>query len=134
MTKYLIKIFLILHFFSVGVVFSVEVPEKYWGAWEFQVDTSPAFPWWNQIKYPVKLIVTKNAVKFEDQAGFNCEPKAFFYDDELDALIFKHCLPTKSELAFSPFYRVMLDDQKLNGEVWTYKLLFNLRGGVMQDK
>lgn len=130
MRKLFTKLFLGFYLTFSGVVFS-DVPEKYIGKWSFQVKTKPGFPWWQQIKYPVKLTIMKNGVLFEDQMGFKCSPKTFLYDDELDNIVFKNCLPSKSALSFSPFYKMMIVDDKLVGEVWTYKLLFKLDGNRM---
>jgi|SRR5690606_28652697 hypothetical protein len=133
MTKLLAWVFLSLLLSGPGLVFA-DIPERFIGTWIMEVDTSPGFPWWDQIKHPVRLSITKDAINFDDQAGCSCTPKAFFYDDELDALVFKHCLPTKSDLAFTPFYRMKSKDRKLVGEVWTYKLLFKLYGHSEQKQ
>ena len=127
MSKLLINIWL-LYSLSACDAIAVEIPEKFVGEWSIAVEKQSGFPWWEQIKYPVKLSVTKIGITFEDQMGFKCTPNKFFYDDELDALIFKNCLPAKSELAFSPFYRVKFDRGRLTGETWTYKLLYLWKG------
>jgi hypothetical protein len=105
-----------------------ELPDKFLGEWLTKIDKSSEFPWWRQIVYPVKLSATQGGIVFEDQRGFKCTPETFFYDTQLDALIFKGCHPTKSKLAFSPFYRVKLDNGHIYGETWTYKALFQWKG------
>lgn len=127
MSKLLINILLLFCISACDFV-EAELPDEFVGEWSTKVEKGSGFPWWQQIKYPVKLSITKSGVTFEDQMGFKCTLDTFFYDDELEALIFKHCLPTKSEQAFSPFYRVKLNDGHLAGETWTYKLLFMWKG------
>ena len=105
-----------------------EIPPKFVGDWTVEVEEGPGFPWWDHVKYPVSISITNQGADFEDQAGSQCRPSTFFYDAELDALIFKHCLQTKSDLAIAPFYRAKLDGTRLLGETWTYKLLFRWAG------
>ena len=113
---------------AVSICAFADIPNKYHGDWLFSVQRTSVFPWWDQIKYPVRLSIDKNNVVFEDQEGQKCRPKIFFYDEEVDAIYFKHCQPVKSELAFPPFYKIELHGNKLEGEVWTYKLLFKING------
>lgn len=109
---------------------SAKVPEKFYGNWVVTLDSSGGFPWWQQIKYPVSLSITEKSLRFTDQSGHECEPEIYFYDDDLQSLIFKHCLPNKSSMAFSPFYRLRYEGDALRGETWTYKLLFQWRGSI----
>lgn len=85
---------------------SAKVPEKFYGNWVVTLDSSGGFPWWQQIKYPVSLSIAEKSLRFTDQSGHECEPEVYFYDDDLQSLIFKYCLPNKSSMAFSPFYRL----------------------------
>jgi hypothetical protein len=105
-----------------------EVPSKFVGRWNSRVEEGPGFPWWQQMRYPVRLSVGAAKLTFVDQMGTECEPKTFFYDEELDALIFTHCLSSKSSLTIPPFYRMRIIGDRVDGEVWTYKLLFRWAG------
>jgi hypothetical protein len=107
---------------------SAELPARFVGEWNVRVETTPGFPYWDHIKYPVRLSINEEGAIFEDQAGFKCAPQVFFYDDELDTVIFKHCLPTKSELAIPPYYKMKAIGGRLLGETWTYKFLFRWTG------
>lgn len=114
---------------AIGNVFAeIVVPDKFIGEWDMHVEKVPGFPWWEDVKYPVDLSIKRNGAFFRDQTGSDCIPETFLYDDELDAVVFKHCLPTKSKLAFPPVYQIKILNGQLTGEVWTYKLLFRLVG------
>jgi hypothetical protein len=105
-----------------------DVPSKFFGEWTVEAEKGPGFPWWDHIKYPISISITKDYATFRDQNGNACEPPVFFYDEELDALIFTHCLPTKSEDAIRPFHRAKVNGARLQGETWTYKSLFRWTG------
>lgn len=107
---------------------SAKIPERFFGSWVITVEEKAGFPWWQQVKYPVSLSVSKSGLKFTDQSGFECVPEIQFYDDEIDMLVFKHCLQKKSQAVYEVFYRAKYQDGFIAGETWTYKLLFKWVG------
>lgn len=113
---------------------AVKIPEKFLGDWIITVEEKAGFPWWHQIKYPVNLSVSESGLRFTDQGGFECIPETQFYDDEIDMLVFKHCLPNKSQRVYDVFYRAKHKDGFIVGELWTYKLLFKWVGNQRLDR
>ena len=110
--------------FNACAYVSAKVPEEFIGSWKFVVEKQAGFPWWDQIKYPVNLLITEEGITFTDQGGFDCAPKIYFYDSDLKAVVFKHCFPAKSADVIAPFYLIRHEDGLMVGETWTYKLLF----------
>lgn len=105
----------------------LKVPDEFLGQWNAELQTQSGFPWWKQVKYPSVLVITKNQLQFVDQAGFECTSKDISYDKGLGAVVFRHCLPTKSDLDAEPFYRLYDRGDHLLGETWRQKLLFRWR-------
>jgi hypothetical protein len=103
-------------------------PERFEGSWSLSVVATSGFPWWHEIKYPVRLEIFEGRLRFWDQSGCECVVERPLYDEELGALIVPHCSETKSSNAFRPFYKFSLRKATLFGEVWTYKRLFSIRG------
>lgn len=122
------KILLTLSLLALFNFCYAEIPKKFYGIWDVNVDKDEGFPWWDQIKHPVSVEFSDRGVVFIDQSGSKCAPKVYFFDEELDAVIFKHCSCYKSEFAFEPFYRVKNIEDHLEAEVWTFKMLFKLSG------
>lgn len=133
-TKILSNIAYILFLLNLTNLCKASVPNKFFGDWEFSIVDQNGFPWHDQIKHPVQIKISEDTVFFVDQSGFKCLPKVMFYDDDLDSLVFKHCLPVKSELAFAPFYRLKRVENRLELDVWTFKLLFKAVGKEQKQK
>ncbi len=110
---------------------AAELPEKFIGEWVIKIRTqTKKFPWWHQIKYPVKLeIRSKTSGKFTDQMGGQCNINVFYYDSELDKIVLKYCGgATKAAAAIDPMHLISVKNNKIYGEVRTYKHLFNWEG------
>ncbi len=105
-----------------------DIPDRFHGRWAVEIKTDDWNPWWADYKYPVVLEISDQKREFTDQAGNQCAPKMIFYDEAIDELVFIHCLPTKHEISFRPFYRFKEIDGRLIGNVWTYRALFGLMG------
>ena len=107
-----------------------KIPDKFMGNWSITLVPQSGFPWWREVKYPVKLILTPDGGNMVDQYGFKCSLSKIFYDNELDIIIFKHCgMGEKSDLAFQVLQLAHIDDKgQLHGEVKTYKKLFGWIG------
>ena len=130
MTETLVKVSALLLLWVCGLAWP-DIPDRFVGDWTTVVEEQPGFPVWWEMKYPVTFSVTKETLSFKDQVtahiDSNCEPP-FFFDTELDALIFQGCGSTKSERAIPGFHRVFTDGNRLVGEVWQHKLMFRWRG------
>ena len=113
---------------DVGIPAKMMVPMQFYGEWKLEVQQRPGFPWWQQMKYPKQLSISSEGISFRDQVGDVCKLHNYLYDDEIKALVFTNCLPAKSDVAFTLFYRVKFDHGQLVVEVWTYKMLFRLHG------
>ena len=109
-----------------------EIPEKYFGKWTISIDEQGGFPWWQQVKYPSTLLVSESGAKFVDDSGYSCASESLLYDEDIDVLVFKHCLPSKSQLAYDVFYRIEVKGGVIVGETWTYKPLFRW-AGIKED-
>ena len=107
-----------------------QIPDKFVGSWIMSdVEKPNVFPWWDHIKYPVNLSISKERIFFEDNWDFTCKPDVRFYDEKLDALLFGHCLPSKSVTVLgAPYFRVLVDGKNLVVEIWRSEFLFRVRG------
>ncbi|NJN05955.1 MAG: hypothetical protein HC814_05685 [Rhodobacteraceae bacterium] len=92
------------------------------------VVSTGGFPWWREIKYPVKIEISVDRIRYWDQSGSECTVDRPFLDEELGALIVPSCGETKSSVAIRPFLRLSICQGELYGQVWTYKQLFDVRG------
>ena len=106
------------------------VPEKYHGVWDISYVEQQGFPWWTQIKYPVKLSISSDGARMVDQFEYSCSLSKFSYDSELDVFVFAHCgAGQKSKKAFEVMHVVSVDSEgNLQGSVRNYKDIFKLRG------
>lgn len=127
MTKSLICIGLFLNL-SVASITWADIPVGFLGNWSAAATRPPKFANWGDLKYPAKLKVTKDGLDFEDQWGSRCESVFAFYDEELEALTFRNCLPSKAPTAWGVHYRVRVHGDNLTGEVWTHKFQFKFEG------
>ena len=107
-----------------------QIPDKFSGSWLISdIEKPSVFPWWDHIKYPVNLSISKERIFFEDNWDFTCKPDVRFYDEKLDALLFGHCLPTKAVTVLgAPYFRVFVDGKNLVVEIWDSEFLFRVRG------
>ena len=107
-----------------------QIPDKFSGSWLISdVEKPNVFPWWDYIKYPVKLSISREDVFFEDNGGNRCKLDIRFYDKELDALLFGHCLPGQIvDVDSTPYFRVLVDGENLVVEIWRSEFLFRVKG------
>ena len=105
------------------------------GTWviEPENESKEQFPWWYEIKYPKKLIVTfsngKYLYTFIDQFNYECEGNPMLANQGKE-LVFEFCggLGTKSPLSWSPIHHAKVVDGKLYGVVTNNKYLFKWVG------
>ncbi len=105
------------------------------GVWEVSVapEGKDQFPWWQQIKYPTKLEVSKNGetytFQFTDQYDYTCLGTAMSANNGRE-IVFEFCsdLGTKHDIAWGPIHHAKLVNGKLYGAVTTNKHLFNWVG------
>lgn len=122
-------------FFIVIILFSVDagsnnIPQKFVGDWDIKVISQEGFPWWHQVKHPVKLSITNDEIYLVDQFDYKCRLHKYIYDSELDSFIFSHCgVGNKSDKAFEIIHVLTIsDDGLLKGTVRNYKVLFKWEG------
>ncbi|MDQ7050758.1 MAG: hypothetical protein Q9M92_14995 [Enterobacterales bacterium] len=128
------RILIVIIFFiliNIGSV-NADVPDKFIGKWSVTFIPREGFPWWTQIKYPIYLEINQSLVMMDFGHDIKCTPNILFYDDEIDAIVFNHCLPKKSELAFAPVFIFSKIKRNLLGKVVTYKELFELEGKLLE--
>ena len=109
------------------------------GTWNVEVKptSDKQFPFWREIKYPKKLVVSKSGknykVLFTDQYGYECETKPMSTNRSQE-LIFTFCsgLGTKSPLSWSPIHHAKIVDGKLHGVVTSNRFLFEWVGDRQQ--
>ncbi|MFA0813041.1 hypothetical protein [Microbulbifer epialgicus] len=126
--------FVIISFFYVDASFA-SMPQKYIGTWKVTLKDQSGFPWWNQIKYPVKISISYDQAKMIDQFGYECSITKSLYDSELDVFVFSHCgIGRKSDRAFEVFQMATVDSEgRLQGEVRSYKTIFKWVGVRVKD-
>jgi len=112
------------------LVFSEEIPNIFIGNWNIKVVPQSGYPWWRDIKHPVKLSISRHGILLTDQNDYKCDVSKFAYDPEISKLIFSHCgIGNKSENSFEIIQVVGVDESgKMLGEVKNYKTLFHWRG------
>ena len=126
MRRTIIIVLLLAQTITLGVVHgATPIPAGFHGEWVANVVTDEGFPWWTQVKYPVRLTISEEGVSFEAQRGGACKPTVAFYDSEIEALVIRPCGETKSPNAFPPYYKVRLNEERLCGEVWTHRKIFS---------
>jgi hypothetical protein len=131
MQKILVVILLLLNTFCFyASAAGAGIPEKYYGVWDISHVEQQGFPWWTQIKYPVKLSISSDGARMVDQFEYQCSISKFRYDSELDVFVFVHCgVGQKSEKAFEVMHVVSFDSEgNLQGSVRNYKDIFKWRG------
>jgi len=128
-------IFLIVVVFFSQAVIAGGIPESFVGQWTLSRVEQEGFPWWQQVKYPVKLNLHEKGGWLEDQVGYRCELRSFMYDQDIDSLIFEHCGEgvKSSNLPYKIYQIVKIKNDRLEGEVRSYKLLFKWGGGRVVD-
>jgi len=105
------------------------------GNWEINVvpEGKEQFPWWQQIKYPTKLVITRESdvytFKFTDQYDFTCSGTAMSANKNRE-IVFEFCskLGTKHDIAWGPIHHAKLVDGKLQGVVTSSQYLFKWVG------
>lgn len=103
------------------------LPTRFQGDWRIDLIKQPGYPWWKDYKYPVRLVVRERGISFTNQFGKTCSLKLFFYDPEVDSLVFQYCGPSKG--AWQSYFLARLQgDGRLVGEVRTHKRLFQWEG------
>jgi hypothetical protein len=131
------KIFLTLAIFLLPVS---AIAESIEGTWEIEVvsEGKDQFPWWQQIKYPAKLVISKTndaySFEFTDQYKFTCTGTAMSVNNGKE-VVFEFCsgLGTKSEMAWGPIHHAKLVQGRLQGAVTTNQHLFNWAGTRVQQ-
>ena len=105
------------------------------GTWSISVDeTSADMPWWETVKYPVRLRVTTTsgrvAIEMTDQYGFSCAT-----DTEVTRvnvgreLVFSHCgAGTKHAKSWGPVHHAKIVDGRIEGVVTSDRYLFRWSG------
>jgi hypothetical protein len=112
---------------------AIKIPDGFHGEWTTSVVKDEGFPWWSHVKYPVHITISDGGIILEDESGARCVATVAFYDDEIEALVIMHCGAMKSPNAFPPYCKLTLRGQRMSGEIWTYKRLFNFvasKGGL----
>ena len=134
--KKILGLFFIVYSLSCVQVSFADIPKKYVGVWNISHIAQPGFPWWSQIKYPVKLSISLDGARLTDQFEHECSLEKFKYDSELDVFVFSHCgIGEKSKKAFEIMHVVSVDSQgELQGDVRSYKTIFKWRGIRITDK
>ena len=105
------------------------------GTWNIEVkpDSDEQFPFWREIKYPKKLVISKSGqqytMEFTDQYDYKCEAKPMSTNRGLE-LVFTFCsgLGTKSSLSWSPIHHAKIINGKLHGVVTSNRYLFKWVG------
>ncbi len=105
------------------------------GTWNIEVkpDSDEQFPFWREIKYPKKLVISKSGqqyiMDFTDQYNYECEGQPMSTNRGLE-LVFTFCsgLGTKSPLSWSPIHHAKIVDGKLHGVVTSNRYLFKWVG------
>lgn len=125
--------YVIILFLLIPSVSAYQISEKFIGKWHLNVVKHKNFPWWQELGYPVALVVNaQGGGFFIDQAGLKCVIKQYLYDAEMEALIIPHCKQTHSNGMVSPHYIIRVKGNMLHGEVVTYKQHFSLSGVKIQ--
>jgi len=62
------------------VLGATKIPDGFYGEWTTRVVKENGFPWWSEVKYPVRLIVSDNGVVLEDQTSTSCTPTVAFWN------------------------------------------------------
>lgn len=121
-------IFYILFMFSTLIPMGfINASEKNSNIWTMHVVENAEFPWWEEIRHPLEINLSKNGHYYIDQYGTKCVPSVFFYDTYSKQYIFKSCGSKKSQQAFEIFFRAKLNGDSLIVEVWTFRQLFILK-------
>lgn len=105
------------------------------GSWKIEPisKSSGEFPWWHEIKYPIKLdIVEENGtleLVFEDQFNFVCRATPLMTNRESE-LVFDWCGSggTKNPASWAPIHHAKIVNGKLIGVVSTDRILFKWKG------
>ncbi len=113
----------------------ITLAETLEGVWKIQIVPSDKeqFPWWQQIKYPVKLVVIKNGpvfdLTFTDQYNYTCSGMAMSANNGRE-IVFEFCggLGTKHNHAWGPIHHAKIVNGQLHGTVTTNQHLFNWVG------
>ena len=109
--------------------------ESLMGEWliEPMQESKEQFPWWMEIKYPKKLIVTLNNGKYSfifiDQNDYKCEGTPLMANRGKE-MVFEFCsgLGTKSPHTWGPIHHAKIIDGKLHGVVTNNRYLFTWVG------
>ncbi|PLY07946.1 MAG: hypothetical protein C0625_03065 [Arcobacter sp.] len=130
MNKIIKFLFIIYMLFCIQVSLALDIPKKYIGDWNISYIEQQGFPWWSQIKYPVKLFITPEEIRIIDQYGYKCSVSKYRYDEEIDVLVFSHCgIGQKSKNSFEIMQVMTVDlEGKLQGRVKSYKTFFQWCG------
>lgn len=128
--KYILRNILVVFLLAAcaGTSFASGLPEKFHGKWAITVEKDAGFPWWEQVVYPVEIVIRDNGGYFVDQSGTRCDISRYYYDIDIDAIVLLPCSETKSKIAIVPVSLMSIDGEELVGRVQTYKLLFEWRG------
>ena len=122
-----------------GVVHAAdEGLEKFSGEWEVELVKDPSFPYWNHIPYPTRLVVSRDKsglkILYQDNRGSKCEPVSESYREDMDIVMFDHCMVTHFDSVItSHYYRIKVEEENLEGETWNYKRLFRWKGKRVQS-
>ncbi len=88
--------------------------------------------WWREVKYPIHLTLTANGGTIKDQDGYICTLKKIIYDPDEDEIVFRHCGMKHEDIDCDDLFRIIqlvkFKDDKLLGEVRSYKMLFRWVG------
>lgn len=105
------------------------------GMWQIKIVSSgkDTFPWWQQIKYPTLLEVSKKEdtfeIKFTDQFDYKCSGKAMSVNNGRE-LVFEFCsgFGTKHDNAWGPIHHAKIINGQLHGTVTANQYLFKWVG------
>ena len=105
------------------------------GVWniEVQPDSEEQFQWWQEIKYPKKLIITKDenqySMVFTSQYDYECKGTPMSVNQGLE-LVFEFCsgIGTKHSTSWSPIHHAKVINGKLYGVVTDKRYLFKWIG------
>jgi hypothetical protein len=124
--KRLILVLILLITFSLS--FNAQDSKPFLGDWEVKLveQNEDAFPWSQEIKYPVRFSITEENGKlkgtYTDQYDYSSEFSVLFVKD--NEIFFIHGGWKKHRSSLSPMHRAILKNGGLSGYVFTGKKLF----------